>query len=254
MSTVESDHVATTHESGVLAKIRRVKYSVASSGLRRSILDVLITFLAYSPERDRSFDRRHGTDTSGAVEPSSLGIADKTLREKAILYLPSPARVTRWMLENIGLDHRQFSFVDLGCGKGRVLLVASEYPFQRIVGVDISSELSEIARRNDAQYRSSTRKCREMRVETKNVLAFDFPEGNVLVHLYHPFDPELTGMALRRLGESLVVRPRRVVVAYLLYTGAVNCVTEVLASIPWLRQRRYEQSITGTYDWLFYSN
>jgi SAM-dependent methyltransferase len=246
--------VATAHESGLLTKVRRVKYSVASSGLGRSVLDLLISFLAYNPERDRSFDRRHGTDTSGAVEPSGLGIADAALREKAILYLPSPARVTRWMLENIGLDHREFSFVDLGCGKGRVLLVASEYPFRRIVGVDISTELSEIARRNEARYRSSTRKCREIHVHTQNVLAFDFPEGNLLVHLYHPFDPELTGTTLRRLGESLVVRPRRIVVAYLLYTGAVDRVIEVFASISWLRQRRYEQSITGTYDWLFYSN
>ena len=240
--------------NGLMAKAQRLRYSVASVALRRSFFDVLILLLTYKPEHDRSFDRRHGTDTAGAVDPSELGIADPTLREKAILYLPSPERVTRWMLENVGLDHSDFSFVDLGCGKGRVLMVASEYPFRRIIGVDISSGLSDIARQNDAKYRSASRKCLDVVVHNAHVPAFDFPEGNLLVHLYHPFDPELTGTALRRLGESLAKRPRRVVVTYLLYTGAVDKVTEVFASIPWLRQTRYEQSITGRYDWLFYSN
>src|ERR1044071_2992417 len=96
-------------------------------------------FLTYHPERDRSFDRAFGTDTAGSVSPPHLGIADDHARTQAILYLPSPARVTRWMLDHVGIDHRDFSFVDLGCGKAPVVLIASEYPFRQVVGVEIST-------------------------------------------------------------------------------------------------------------------
>ena len=121
------------------------------------------------------------------------------MRESAILYLPSPARVTRWMLDNIGIDHRDFCFVDLGCGKGRVLLVAAEYPFRQIVGVEISAALSEIARKNAAIAPPRSRKCRDIEIQNADATTFDYPEGNILLHLYHPFEPTLTRRVLSHL-------------------------------------------------------
>jgi SAM-dependent methyltransferase len=242
----------------VLHKLRRIRYSIASTGVRRVLMDVATQVatqtLAYSPQRDRSFDREFGTDTGGMVQPTELGIADASLREQAILYLPSPARVTRWMLDNIGIDHAAFSFVDLGCGKGRVLLVASEYPFRKALGVDISAELTEIARRNADLYRPRARRCEDIEVRHGDATLVDFPDGNILLHLYHPFEPAVTAAVLRRLEQSVKAKPRRVEVAYLLYTSAVPPVREVFAQHPWLRQTRYEQSVPGTYDWLFFTN
>lgn len=235
-------------------KVRRLRHSVASSGLRRTVADIVVQRLAHSPGEDDSFDRRFRTETSGSVEPEQLGIADASLRGKAILYLPSPARVTRWMLRNAGIDHAQYSFVDLGCGKGRVLLVASEFEFERIVGVDISAELCQIARRNVAAFDAPAQRCRDIRVENIDATQLDFPPGNLLLHLYHPFSPELTYRILERLGEQLAQQPRQVVVAYLLYTSAVSEVEAMFARIPWLKRDRYEHSVTGQYDWLFYSN
>jgi SAM-dependent methyltransferase len=222
--------------------------------LWRGLADVVSLFVTYSPEDDRSFDRQFGTDTSGRVATSELGIADDETRANAILYLPSPARVTRWMLKNAGIDHREFSFVDLGCGKGRVLLLASEYPFQRVVGVEISSDLSAIARRNIDLYRPASRACRDVTVQNVDATTFEYPDTNVLVHLYHPFEPALTSSVLSRLEQSVKARPRKVVIAYLLYTSATESVETVFARFPWLHQTRTEQSVLGHYDWLFYSN
>jgi SAM-dependent methyltransferase len=219
-------------------KLQRLRYSLASTGLRRGLSDLASILLAYHPERDHSFDRRFGTDTAGSVPPAQLGIADPAVRAKAVLYLPSPPRVTRWMLDHIGIAHRGFTFVDLGCGKGRVLLVASEYPFARIVGVEISTELSAIAGRNVALYQPPSRRCKEIEVLNADAAWFDFPETDLLVHLYHPFEPELTTAVL----------------AYLVHTGAVEAVKDAFAQFPWLEQTRYEQSLAGHYNWIFYSN
>jgi len=243
-----------SQRAGLSSQIRRLRYTIASTGLWRGLADAATLLLTYRPDRDTSFDQKCGTDTGGALEPETLGIADDSRREQAILYLPSPARVTRWMLDNVGIDHRRFSFIDLGCGKGRVLLVASEYPFQRIVGVEISAALCAIARANIDRYRPSSRRCDAVDVQNVDATTFDYPATDLLLHLYHPFEPELTADVLSRLEQSVRETPRKVVVAYLLYTSAVESVEAVFARFPWLRRTRYEQSVLGQYNWLFYEN
>jgi SAM-dependent methyltransferase len=246
--------VASAERPTFLTKLRRIKFSIASTGVRRGLADTAALLLAYHPEDDRAFDAKHGTDTAGSVQPAQLGITDPALRDQAILYLPSPTRVTRWMLDHVGIDHREFSFVDLGCGKGRVLLVASDYPFRRAVGVEISPQLTAIARENIHRYRPASRRCRDVTVENADATQFDFPETNLLVHLYHPFEPAITTAVLARLEASLEATPRKVVIAYLLYTAAVDPVEAAFARFSWLARRRYEQSVLGQYNWLFYSN
>lgn len=236
-----------------LTKLQRIRFSIASTGLGRTVADVLTHLLAYRPDRDDTFDRAFHTDTGGSVVPSELGIDDAKVREQAILYLPSPARVTRWMLECVGIDHRTFSFVDLGCGKGRVLLVASEYPFQRIVGVEISAQLSETARSNVERYRPRVRQCWDVDVQTIDATKVDFPDTDLLVHLYHPFEAAITSTVLSRLETSFRSKPRKVIVAYLLYANAFESVEAVFAHFPWLKRRRYERSVLGHYNWLVYS-
>lgn len=226
---------------------------MASSGLRRTLADIVIQALSHDAARDSSFDRKFGTDTAGRVEPSELGIADSSVREKAVLYLGSPERVTRWLLRNSGCDPTEFSFVDLGCGKGRVLLLASELPFKGVIGVEISAELCAIARQNAAIFNPPSRKSR-IEVHIADTTRFEFPDSNLLIHMYHPFDPDLTVKVFEGLGQSLQRLPRKVTVAYLLYTAAVPAVDAAFARIPWLTRRRYEHSVTGQYDWLIYTN
>ena len=242
-------------------KLRRLSYSLASRGLSRTVLDVagmLINALGnktgYNAEHDQAFDRRFGTDTAGKVESKELGYVDKERQEQAILYLPSPARVTRWMLDNIGIDHSQYSFVDLGCGKGRVVLGAAQYPFQSVLGVDLSMALTEVASRNVSIFPASARKCGDVRILNVDATQVDYPDTNLLLHLYHPFDANVTAAVLRNLEASLAGKPRQVRIAYLLYTSAVPATREAFARFPWLRETQFVPSLLGHYDWLFYSN
>ena len=238
----------------LLSGLRRIRFTIASTGLRRGLADVATLLLSYRPERDDSFDRRFGTDTAGRVEPSQLGISDAAARKQAILYLPSPHRVTEWMLENVGIRHEEYAFIDLGCGKGRVLLVGTHYPFQRVIGVEISPELAAIARANLGRYQPPSRRCRMAEVQNVDATRFDFPDANLMVHLYHPFEPAVTSAVLSRLETALAASPRKVSIAYLLYSSALPAVEAMFSGFPWLQRRRYEQSVLGQYDWLFYSN
>lgn len=234
-------------------KLQRIKHSIASTGVRRSLADLLTLLLAYKPERDHSFDRRFGTDTAGSVPATDLGIEDPFTREQAILYLPSPADVTRWMLRTVNVEPSRCTFVDLGCGKGRVLLVASERPFKRIIGVEISSALVAVARANARRVREAEPRRTPIEIDCVDAATFEFPETDLLVHLYHPFEADVLARVLAQLESSWRAGPRRVVVAYLLYAAAVDTVQAVFAHQPWLILQHHEASILGQYDWLIYA-
>lgn len=231
-------------------RLRRVCYSFECLGWRAAMTELANG--ADAPEGDKEFDALHGTDTAGSVEPADLGIGNAESSKLAIRYLPSPLRVTSWMLDRIGTDPREYSFVDLGCGKGRVLLVAAQRPFRRIVGVEISTDLAAIARRNIDRFRPSSEQVRAITVENTDVRKFEMPAGNLLIHMYHPFDPVISAAVFARLAAVQDVPPRRVVIAYLTYTHSVPAVADMFSAFPWLRLQRYEESIRGRYNWLFY--
>src|SRR5713101_6823082 len=68
-------------------------------------------------------------------------------------YDPAPWRTLSRSLRLASLEAERFTFVDIGCGKGRILLSALALPFRRIVGVEFSPVLCRIAEKNVASAR-----------------------------------------------------------------------------------------------------
>lgn len=109
-------------------------------------------------------------------------------------------------------------FLDLGCGKGRMLLVARRYPFARIIGVELSPELTAIARRNLTTCRLAAR-CRDVDVVTADALAYLIPDDVTVIYLFNPFRDAIFDAVLAQLKESLERRPRSV---RLIYRNAIH--------------------------------
>lgn len=235
-------------------RLQRIRYAVQSTGLRRALTDLARVALATDPGRDRSFDRRYGTNTAGSVETAELGVDDTEAGALAIRYLPSPDYVTRWMLRNVSLNHRETTFVDLGCGKGRVVVVASEWPFLRVVGVDLSSRLASVAARNAEVIRARFPARTPIEIQVGDAAAFDFPATPLLVHLYHPFETAITARVLDSLRARHEGGAHRIVVAYLLYTGAIDEVLATFRPHRWLPLVRREGSLLGEHDWLIFDS
>ena len=100
--------------------------------------------------RPHPFDREFGTDTSGVVSLADLRRetpGDQFREDSMHQYSGSQPSIVRRALQSLP-DMTGFTFVDQGCGKGRPLLVASEFPFREIIGVDLSEGLLKIARSN----------------------------------------------------------------------------------------------------------
>ena len=114
-----------------------------------------------------------------------------------------------------GGDYSQYTFIDMGSGKGRVLFVAAEYPFRKVMGVEFSKELHEEAVANLKQYNYRGRRCADIEPVLADAREFEFPEDNLVIYLFNPFGEEVTGRMLENLERSLERHPRHVIVVML---------------------------------------
>ena len=164
------------------------------------------------PKGPHPFDQEFGVETGGFMSWRDLqtGSANDPYTSGYLGVAPSIARRV------IGLvpDPERYTFVDIGCGKGRPLIVASERPFQRILGVEIAPEMADAARRNAEAIRARSPERTPIEVVTADATTFEFPDGPVVLFLYQPFEMPVMRVVVRRFGESLARKPRPAVVLY----------------------------------------
>jgi predicted RNA methylase len=113
-----------------------------------------------------------------------------------------------------GSEWGRFTFVDLGSGKGRALLLASRFPFRKIVGVELASELSAVAAANIKLFAAPWQRCREIEAICTDAATFDYPAGPMVLYLNNPFLPPVLKRCLKNLVRNLEVEPREVYVVY----------------------------------------
>ncbi len=160
------------------------------------------------------FDIRHGTDTSGFVSVGDLaGLGDETARADAAPYGGSQPSIVRSVLAALPpLD--SFTFVDIGCGKGRPLLVASEFPFRDIVGVELSAPLAQTAQRNADVIAERFPQRPPIRVVVEDARRFVLPAGNLVLFLYNPFGDEAVSGVAESVEAALALQQRTVFAVY----------------------------------------
>lgn len=167
---------------------------------------------ARDPEPD-PFDASYGTETGGIREIGSLEIDSANARH-AVRYQPSAAALVRRAIEGLGMDLSEFTFIDFGSGKGRVLMVAAGYPFRRVVGVEFSRELHETALRNISRLPSHLNRAGALSCICSDATEFELPESDLVCYFYNPFGPTVLGPLAERLAAHRTVRGRRVIVIY----------------------------------------
>jgi SAM-dependent methyltransferase len=163
-------------------------------------------------DSDYDWDYRVNT-TSGAV-----GWRDRLLGMFHSAYQPTEPGAFHEMIgaldRRVNLQFTDFTFLDLGSGKGRTLLMASEYPFRRIVGVELLPSLNRIAQENLTLYKSESQKCLALESMCADATDFPFPDGPLVVFLFNPFPESGMRRVMANLEQSLRVQPRAVYVVY----------------------------------------
>jgi SAM-dependent methyltransferase len=141
---------------------------------------------------DVEYDWDYRVDTTSAT----VEWRDRLLGHFHSPYQPTEPALFREMLESmIGasptlpssrFDFRGFTFIDIGSGKGRALLMAADYPFRRILGIELLPQLHRVAQQNIAKYKSDSRQCFDIDCLLGDASQFAFPPEPTVLYLFNP--------------------------------------------------------------------
>jgi SAM-dependent methyltransferase len=186
--------------------------SVRRDGLLATIRKAFV-HLTYGRAGDDEFDRKYGTDTGGLVPLWKVSVRSTNSR------FGTPYRATAEdelidAVHLLGEELGDFAFIDLGCGKARMLLVAARLGFAQVIGVEFADELVAIARTNLAKM-----EIRNAAIIFGDVVDYEFPGSNLVIYLYNPFSIEIMRKVVAKLEAHLRDYPD--VKAYVIYKGPV---------------------------------
>lgn len=150
---------------------------------------------------DRRAEPRFFVPTRGHIDLVRLSIPSQ-VRASGHAYRPTPCAVFHWAMAALPdtLDHT--AFVDFGAGRGRALLLASHYPFERIIGAEIARELYDDCCMNIAQYPRPLMKCREVECHHRRATTLPIPEQASVFYFFDPFDRDVFEKVLARITRS----------------------------------------------------
>src|SRR5271166_2131275 len=180
---------------------------------------------------DADYDWDHRVNTTSAA----VGWRDRLLGVFHSPYQPTDPALFHEMLNALkaaaALDFREFTFLDLGSGKGRTLLMASDYPFRRILGVELLAALDAIARENIRGYQRESQRCFALESVRADATTFQLPDGPLIVYLFNPFPEPGLRRLVANVGRSVRASPRPL---YVLYHNPV--LEHVLSESVWLEK------------------
>jgi len=193
--------------------------------------------------RDHPYDRAHGVRTSRPL-PGYLLKPGDPLDAPTTAYGPAQPSIIRTAFAAIP-DPQNCHFLDIGCGKGRPLFVATEFGFRAITGVELSPTLAWIARRNATAFARAHRQQTRIDIITGDALAYKLPGGNLVVFLYNTFGRPLIARLLANIEASVRATQRDLYIVY--YNPTWADVFDASSSLErrYAAQIRYEPGEIG---------
>jgi SAM-dependent methyltransferase len=162
------------------------------------------------------FDVAHGTETSGLLSGKIIARGTTAKPEDLTAYYGIAPSILRAVLD-LWLQKlhplapiERTVFLDVGAGKGRAMLLASEYPFLRVEGVELNPTLAEVTRRNISIWESTqqTTILSPLLLREADATRVGLPREPILAHLFHPFEDRLLRRFLRHVERDLAEHPR----------------------------------------------
>ena len=212
---------ALSKRAPVYAKVQivNVKLSKSAQTIRGKKQPRLLPGLAVKDGFMRHpFDLEFGVRTSGLVAGRNLKSGHRSDRHNTAYFGVAPSvfreMIVRWRRSKPAAAIDQFTFVDLGAGMGRALLLAAEFPFRAVVGVELNSTLARIGRRNMALWRVAGRVRASMRMVCRDAVEFRLSAGPCVVFLFNPFGAPVLRRLLAEWTRSFIGRERQLDILY----------------------------------------
>lgn len=164
------------------------------------------------------FDKENGVQTSGLIPGRFLKTGHLHDRHSTAYFGVAPsvfhALLKRWQRTKPIAAIKRFNFLDLGAGMGRAILLAAEYPFQGVAGIELNPILAGIARRNLAKWCAAGRVVAPTQIICGDAVAARLPDGPCLVFLFNPFGESVMRRLIKRFAAEFKDRPGQLDVLY----------------------------------------
>lgn len=155
------------------------------------------------------YDRRFGIDTAGFIPG-----ADGATAAWGVGYDGTSPAIAEHLIRQVAGRARGATFIDIGAGKGRVLLIAARHPFDKVIGVELTEELVRIARQNAATMARRFPDLAPIEIVLGNALEYALPDTPCVLFFYRPFTGEVAERVIRRIAASARSKPRPISVLY----------------------------------------
>jgi SAM-dependent methyltransferase len=156
------------------------------------------------------FDERYGVETGGLIPGDVLRSGHRNDAFNTAYYGMAPSRFQKvmelWIADQTHSGIDGYSFVDIGCGKGRAVMMASQFGFREVVGAELHVSLAVTAKANVAAWTAAGRAVCPIRIVCQDATEFVFPEGACLMYLFHPFGAPVLQQLIERIEVDFAQR------------------------------------------------
>ncbi len=199
--------------SGLRNDWRIFRQTLRTSTVLGTLIDTKEYYRVKRFEKVERFDQTYGVETSRMIGLEDLGGVGPHL-EEASHYWPTRQCEFDRMMSSVGpLPHPEYCFVDLGCGLGRVVLLAAAKPFKGVVGIDFSPGFIAQAKENIKRYTGPVQ-CGDIELLAMDAVDLEFPPDNLLVYMFSPFSPPVFDIVMENLMASARQRRQTVKIVY----------------------------------------
>lgn len=173
-------------------------------------------FFSVEDRIDRWFDGRVGIETCRRAHVDDLTIASSNtdFGDDELIYVGLPVLALRTIDRFVPEVPEDWTFVDFGSGKGRVLFYAARHPFRRVVGVEFATELHDVAVTNVAAGRHPRQRCATIEAQHGDAVEYEIPDGPCMFFLFNPFEKDVLSSVMANMRASHDADPRDMVIVY----------------------------------------
>ncbi|MFK7832350.1 MAG: hypothetical protein AB8B52_03660 [Winogradskyella sp.] len=159
------------------------------------------------------FDKKYQLDTVAGKS------REKFLKEHNFTtdyghYQGANTLLVKKLLKRLNLDKNQ-TFIDLGSGKGRILLLANAYGFSAVKGIELSKELCDISEKNTTAFFAKSKLKSKISILNIDATTYKFDKTDGVLFMYNPFNGTLFEKVVKNLKQSLVKHPRNLTIIYI---------------------------------------
>ena len=163
-------------------------------------------------QQERLGEKKYDLNTIGSDNLNHLSKLGVDISD-ATIYMPASFDMLELFFSKVDLSMAKH-FIDIGCGKGRVLSVAAAFGAPKITGLELSPVLAKQASLV-AEKLITKHIGLQIKIITNDAYYYDLPSDVDVIFLFNPFNAFVMQAFAERLEESLQKYPRKITIIYL---------------------------------------